>query len=427
MKLDETHAPDARCWVPGADTSADFPVQNLPFCLFSTGDLGPRAGVAIGSSLIDLGAFLHSTGHDADSVLAELCAGPLNALLASGAEVRGALRRRLFAILTDPSRRGEIEPFLVPMAEAELHVPCEIGDYSDFYAGIHHATRVGRLFRPDNPLLPNYRHIPIGYHGRASSVVVSGTPVRRPAGQIAGPEGPRFQPSARLDHEFELGILVGPGNLLGHPIPISEAADHIAGFTLLNDWSARDIQAWEYQPLGPFLAKSFATTLSPFIVTPEALAPFRCPAFPRGKDDPAPLPYLLDPQDQAEGGLSLTLETFLSSAAMREQGMKEVRIASQSATNLYWTPAQMIAHHSSNGCNLRPGDLLGTGTISGEGQDEAGSLLELTDGGTRPITLPTGETRTFLLAGDRLRLAARGERPGFRSIGFGPCVGEIIG
>lgn len=427
MMLDETHDAEARCWVASADTSADFPVQNLPFCLFSTGDLGPRAGVAVGESLIDLGAFLFSSGSDADSVLAELCAGSLNALLAAGAEVRVALRRRLFAILTDSTRRGELEPFLVPIAEAELHVPCDIGDYTDFYAGIHHATRVGKLFRPDNPLLPNYRHVPIGYHGRASSVVVSGTPIRRPSGQIAGPEGPRFQPSSRLDHEYELGIWVGPGNLLGQPIPIGEAAEHIAGFTLLNDWSARDIQAWEYQPLGPFLAKSFATTVSPFVITPEALAPFRSAAFPRKGDAPAPLPYLSDPHDQAEGGLALMLETWLSSALMREQGMDEVRIATSSAANLYWTPAQMVAHHSSNGCNLRPGDLIGTGTISGEQPDEAGSLLELTEGGTRPITLPTGETRTFLQAGDRLRLAARAERPGFRSIGFGPCTGEVIG
>ena len=427
MSIDHTHNADARCWAPGADASAEFPVQNLPFCLFSSGDLGPRAGIAIGEALIDLGAFLLSGGSEADSALAELCIGPLNALLAAGAEVRLALRHRLFALLTDAGRRGELEPFLVPMAEAELHLPLEVGDYTDFYAGIHHATRVGRLFRPDNPLLPNYRHVPIGYHGRASSVVVSGTPVRRPMGQLAGPDGPRFAPTARLDHEFELGLWIGPGNLQGHPIPIADAAEHVAGFTLLNDWSARDIQAWEYQPLGPFLAKSFATTVSPFVVTPEALAPFRLPAFARGPEEPQPLPYLLDSRDQAEGGLALELETCLSTARMREAGLGEMRIAATTARNLYWTPAQMVAHHSSNGCNLRPGDLIGTGTISGEGADEAGSLLELTNGGQQPLALPTGETRTFLESGDRLRLAARAVRPGYRSIGFGPCTGEIIG
>ncbi len=427
MTLDVTHDPAARSWVPGADAHPDFPVQNLPLCLFSAEDDRPRAGIAIAERVADLPALL-AAGLLAgvDEAVGELLFDRLNELLAAGREVRVALRRALFALLTDPAAEPRAAPHLRPLAAVRLHLPCEIGDYTDFYAGIHHAARVGALFRPDNPLLPNYRHVPIGYHGRASSVVVSGTPVRRPAGQLPGAEGPRFGPSERLDHELELGIWVGPGNALGQPIPVGEAADHIAGFALVNDWSARDIQAWEYQPLGPFLAKSFATTVSPFIVTPEALAPFRCPAMPRTPRDPQPLPYLLDPADQQAGGLDLTVEAWLESAAMRAAGLPPLRISQGSARDLWWTPAQMVAHHASNGCNLRPGDLLGTGTISGEAPGAAGSLLELTEGGKRPLALPTGETRTFLEAGDRLSLTARAERAGLR-LGFGPCAGEVVG
>jgi fumarylacetoacetase len=413
--------------VEGADGHPEFPVQNLPLGLFSDGDSGPRAGVAIGDFVLDLAGLVDKGLLPRHEFLADVVRERLNELLALGAEVRGTLRQALFALLTDAGNAAAVSPFLVPAARAELHLPCEVGDYTDFYAGIHHATRVGKLFRPDNPLLPNYKHVPIGYHGRASSVAVSGTPVVRPHGQLAGPDGPRFAPSERLDLELELGVWIAPGNALGSPIAIGDAAEHVAGFCLLNDWSARDIQAWEYQPLGPFLAKNFLTTVSPWIVTPEALAPFRAPAFARDAGEPAPLPYLTDADDAAHGGLRLELGVWLQTAAMRAAGLGEVRLAGGSSDALYWTVAQMLAHHSSGGCNLRPGDLFGTGTISGEADGTEGSLLELTNGGKRPVSLPTGETRRFLEAGDRLRISATAEREGFATIGFGDCVGEVIG
>ncbi|WP_194744883.1 fumarylacetoacetase [Thermaurantiacus tibetensis] len=427
MSLDATHDPAARSWVPGADGHPDFPVTNLPFCLFAVADGRPRAGVAIGDRVADLpGLLADGLLPGVDEALEELLHDRLNELMALGREARTRLRHALFALFTDPAAEPHATPRLHPIAGVRLLLPCEVGDYTDFYAGIHHARRVGALFRPDSPLLPNYRHVPIAYHGRASSVVVSGTPVRRPMGQIPGPDGPRFAPSERLDHELELGIWIGPGNALGEPVSIAEAADHIAGYCLLNDWSARDIQAWEYQPLGPFLAKNFATTVSPFVVTPEALAPFRAPAMARGADDPAPLPYLLDAGDQREGGLDLVVEAHLETTAMRKAGLPPARISRGSSRDLWWTPAQMVAHHTSGGCNLRPGDLFGTGTISGEEGDSAGSLLELTEGGRRPLVLPTGETRTFLEAGDRVMLTARAERGGLR-LGFGACTGEVVG
>lgn len=425
--LDETHDATVSCWVPGADGHPDFPVQNLPLGLFSDGDSGPRAGIAIGDHVFDLAGALETGLLPGLEPLADVAHDRLNDLLALGAEPRRALRRALFALLTDASRQDACAAFLVRAADAQLHLPCEVGDYTDFYAGIHHATKVGALFRPDNPLLPNYRHVPIGYHGRASSVVTSGTPVIRPSGQLAGPDGPRFAPTARLDLELELGVWIGPGNELGRPVPIADAHAHIAGYCLLNDWSARDIQAWEYQPLGPFLAKNFLTTVSPWIVTPEALAPFRAPAFERAADDPAPLPYLSDAADAAHGGLALDLTVWLQTAAMRDAGLPEAQLSRSDARNLYWTVQQMVAHHTSGGCNLRPGDLLGTGTISGAAPGSEGSLLELTRGGAEPIRLPTGETRSFLLSGDRLRIAATANRSGYASIGFGPCTGEVVG
>lgn len=424
---DHTHDPAARCWVAGADSHPEFPVQNLPLGLFSDGDSGPRAGVAIGDHLFDLAGAVDQGLLPDLAHLADVSRDRLNELLALGAPTRRAIRHALFALFTDRDRATSAQPFLVPAAHADLHVPCAVGDYTDFYAGIHHATRIGALFRPDNPLLPNYRHVPIGYHGRASSVVVSGTPVVRPSGQLAGPEGPRLAPTERLDLELELGIWMAGGNALGSPIPIAEAHDAIAGYCLLNDWSARDIQAWEYQPLGPFLAKNFLTTVSPWIVTPEALAPFRCPAFPRGADEPKPLPYLLDEADQAQGGLALQLSVWLETAAMRAAGEPEQQIAASDAKFLYWTAAQMVAHHTSGGCNLLAGDLFGTGTISGPNRDQAGSLIELTMGGKDSITLPGGETRAFLKTGDRLRIAATASAPGAAGIGFGRCVGEVIG
>lgn len=426
-EIDHTHAPDARCWVPGADGHGDFPVQNLPLGLFSDGDSGPRAGVAIGDHVLDLAGLVDAGLLGGQDHLADVTRDRLNELLALGREARVSLRHALFSLLTDAGGAPGVQPFLVPRAHAALHLPCEVGDYTDFYAGIHHATRVGKLFRPDNPLLPNYRHVPIGYHGRASSVVVSGTPVVRPHGQLAGPDGPRFAPAARLDLELEIGVWLSGGNPLGTPVPIAEAHEMIAGFCLLNDWSARDIQTWEYQPLGPFLAKNFLTTVSPWVVTPEALAPFRGPAMARGQGEPAPLPYLHDPADQASGGLALQLSVWLQTARMREAGEAAVQLSAGSSADLYWTVAQMVAHHTSGGCNLRAGDLLGTGTISGPTPGSEGSLLELTEGGKFPVALPGGEERRFLEAGDQLHIHARGVAPGFATIGFGPCMGEVIG
>lgn len=424
---DHTHDAAARCWVTGADGHPNFPVQNLPLALFSDGGMNPRAGIAIGDWLLDLPAVIEAGLLPDCDHLADILHEQLNELLALGPDARRQMRHALFALLTDPARADAAMPFLVPMDRADLHLPCAVGDYTDFYAGIHHALKVGSLFRPDNPLLPNYRHVPIGYHGRASSVVLSGTPVVRPSGQLAGPDGPRFAPSARLDLELELGVWLSGGNALGAPVPMPEAASQIAGFCLLNDWSARDIQAWEYQPLGPFLAKNFLTTVSPFIISPEALAPFRRPAFARGEGEPQPLDYLLDADDQAHGGLALDLGVWLQTAAMREAGNAEVAISRSDSAALYWTVAQMVAHHTSGGCNLRAGDLFGTGTISGSDRGSEGSLLEMTDGGKIPLTLPNGESRTFLQDGDRLRISARGVRDGFASIGFGDCSGEVRG
>jgi fumarylacetoacetase len=313
------------------------------------------------------------------------------------------------------------------MAMVEMQVPAAIGDYTDFYASVFHATRVGRLFRPDNPLLPNYKYVPIGYHGRASSIVASGTPVRRPWGQTKGPDEsqPAYRPTRMLDFELEVGVFVGRGNALGAPVALHEAEDHVFGLCLLNDWSARDIQAWEYQPLGPFLAKSFATTVSPWLVTLDALAPFRAPAFPRATGDPPPLPHLSSPADATGGGVDLRLDVALSSQRMREQSMSPVVIAHSSLRDLYWTIAQLVTHHSSNGCNLRPGDVLGTGTVSGASDDSCGCLLELTANGRQPLALPGGETRAYLADGDEVVFRGYCEREGFRRIGLGTCRGIV--
>ncbi len=423
---DHTHDAKARCWVEGADGHPMFPVQNLPLGLFSDGDSGPRTGVAIGNHVFDLAGAAGAGLLPGLDWLADLCSERLNELLALGREARVAVRHALFDLLTDPGKAQAAQPFLVPAAHADMHMPCEIGDYTDFFAGIHHATKAGRLFRPDAPLPPNYRHMPIGYHGRASSVVPSGTPIRRPHGQSPGENGPQFGPCQWLDFELELGVWMGPGNQQGTPVAIADAHEQIAGFCLLNDWSARDVQAWESQPLGPFLAKNFATTISPWIITPEAMAPFRGPAMPRGADDPTLLPYLRNADDQAFGGLRLSLEVFLQTRAMRDAGLPEARLAQANSADLWWTVQQMVAHHSAGGCNLRPGDLFGTGTISGEADGTEGSLLELTQAGRKPITLANGEQRRFLAAGDVVRIAAVAAAPGFASIGFGECSGEII-
>ncbi len=425
--IDATHAPRRTSWVASAQGHGDFPVQNLPFGIFSTEGTHPRAGVAIGDAILDLVACAREGLLPAD--VAPLCAGEtLNGLMALPAAERGALRHRLSDLLSDQAHRARIEPMLHDAAACTLHLPARIGDYTDFYVGIHHANNIGRQFRPDNPLLPNYKYVPIGYHGRASSVRPSGEPLVRPCGQRKPPEAdaPLFGPTARLDYELDLGVWIGPGNDLGTPIPIAQAADHIAGFCLLNDWSARDFQAWEYQPLGPFLAKNFHSTISPWVVTPEALAPFRIAQPARPEGDPAPLAYLGDADDQARGALGLVLEVELTSAAMRDAGLAPLRLSRGPASNMYWTVQQIVTHHASNGCNLQPGDLLGTGTISAPERAGYGSMMELSSGGREPIALPTGETRTFLEDGDEVTLRARGEAVGAVPIGFGACRARVL-
>ena len=424
--IDDTHDPARTSWIDSANGHADFPIQNLALGIFAPPGGGARVGVAIGDWILDLGGV---AGLLPDEAARHLGGMTLNALLAAPKAVRLALRRKLSALLSDEAQRAMIAPLLHQTATATMHLPCAIGDYTDFYAGIHHAANVGSLFRPDAPLLPNYKYVPIGYHGRASSVRPSGTPVRRPSGQRkeADAEMPTFGATRRLDYEVELGVWIGPGSMLGEPIALDAAADHIAGLSLLNDWSARDLQAWEYQPLGPFLAKNFLTSISPWIVTAEALAPFRIAQPPRPAGDPAPLPHLWDERDQAQGGYAIELEAWLSTAAMRAAGSQPLRLSRTSADNLYWTVGQMVAHHTSNGCDLQAGDLLGTGTISGPDEGGRGSLLEISEGGKRPLALPSGETRCFLEDGDELTLTGRMRADGFVPIGFGPCRGIVSG
>ncbi len=435
--LDETHDPARRSWVASADGHPDFPIQNLPFGVFRRrGSAGaPGGGIAIGDAVLDLAACAEAGlfAGDADRA-ARACAEPaLNRFMGLGGRYWSALRRAASHLLAADARGAPLDPrarpsLLLAAAEVELLLPAEIPDYTDFYASVFHATNVGSLFRPDNPLLPNYKWVPIGYHGRASSIVLSGTPVRRPSGQTsADPAGPPvFGPSRRLDYELEAGFFVGPGNELGRPIPIADAGRHLFGVCLVNDWSARDVQSWEYQPLGPFLAKNFATTISPWVVTLDALAPFRTPAFERPAGDPAPLPYLHDDDDRRAGGIGLTLEVLLSSARMRAEKLAPVRLSRSRLEDLYWTPAQLLAHHASGGCNLRPGDLLGSGTVSGAAKDARGCLLELTWRGTEPVRLPTGEERRFLEDGDEVVMRGWCEREGFVRIGLGECRGEVV-
>lgn len=421
--IDATHDPGLRSWVESAAGHGEFPIQNLPLGIFSRTGEAPRPGVAIGDRVLDLPAVSGLLPHGIESTLA---GDRLNDMLALPPAARAGLRRALSSLLCDQAHRAKVEPHLHDASECVVHLPAQIGDYTDFYVGIHHATNVGRQFRPDNPLLPNYKYIPIGYHGRSSSVRASGAAVRRPHGQIKPADAPPiFERTRRLDYEVELGVWIGGGNALGEPIGIADAESHVAGLSLLNDWSARDIQAWEYQPLGPFLSKSFLTTVSPWIITSEALAPFRVPQPARPAGDPKPLDYLWSADDQTRGAYAITLESSIRSAAMRERGIAAHRLSRASATALYWTVAQMIAHHTSNGCNLRPGDLLGTGTISEPVISGYGSLLEITEGGRRPITLPSGETRGFLEDGDEISFSAHACAPGFATIGFGTCRGIV--
>lgn len=412
MKLDATHDPGLRSWVESAnEPGCDFPIQNLPFGIFKRRGAAesPRGGVAIGDQILDLAALGLKTGPT------------LNGIAAMGRTAWKGMRKQLSRLLSTKTSPKRLLRYLVPMKHAQLFLPLAIGDYTDFFTGIHHATNMGKMLRPDNPLLPNYKWVPIGYHGRGSSIVISGTQVVRPRGQIKRPDdtAPAFGPSKRLDYEAELGFVMGPGNRLGKSIPIKEALNHVFGVVLLNDWSARDIQAWEYQPLGPFLAKSFATTISPWIVTLDALEPYRCPAFSRADGDPRPLDYLWDEEDQREGGFAIDVEIHLQSAKMEAP----VRLSRASFRDSYWTVAQMVAHHTSNGCNLRPGDLLGSGTISGAAPDSYGSLMELSQGGKQPVGLANGESRTFLEDGDEV--VQRAFCQGSVRIGFGEAAGKI--
>lgn len=438
--LDSTHDPTLRSWVQSAnDPAGDFPIQNLPFGVFrrraSAGNLpSARVGVAIGDRVVDVVACADAGFFDGEAIAgASQCrSGDLNGLMAAGPEPARALRRALSAMLrvgARVQRDADDVRVLAPMADVEMLLPAHIGDYTDFYASIAHATNVGSMFRPDNPLLPNYKWVPIGYHGRASSVVVSGTPVRRPTGQTreAPDEAPRVGPSRRLDYELEVGVYVGAGNSLGEPIPLDEADERLFGLCLVNDWSARDIQTWEYQPLGPFLAKSFATTVSPWVVTLDALEPYRVPAFERAPGDPAPLPYLTSGTDSARGGFDITLEVLLATASMRSAGQPAMLVSRGSFRDMYWTVDQLVAHHTSNGCNLRPGDLLASGTVSGPRKESRGCLLERTWRGTEPLMLPSGETRTFLENGDEVVMRAYCQRAGHPRIGFGECSGKVTG
>ncbi|WP_248768392.1 fumarylacetoacetase [Pseudomonas sp. MWU12-2345] len=424
-----------RSWVASANGHTDFPLQNLPLGVFSYQGSTPRSGVAIGEQIFDLEAALELGLFDglAKAAVEATRGGQLNAFFELGTAARVALRARLLELLGEGSSlRGKIEAqdakLLHLAADCQLHLPARIGDYTDFYVGIEHAQNVGKLFRPDNPLLPNYKYVPIGYHGRASTVRPSGAEVRRPKGQTlpAGQTEPTFGPCARLDYELELGIWIGQGNAMGESIAIGDAAEHIAGFCLLNDWSARDIQAWEYQPLGPFLSKSFITSVSPWVVTAEALAPFRQaqPARPQG--DPQPLPYLFDAGDQQGGAFDIELEVLLLTEAMREQNLPAQRLTLSNTRHMYWTVAQLVAHHSVNGCQLQAGDLFGSGTLSGPDAGQFGSLLEITEGGKKAVELPSGEVRKFLEDGDEIILRARCNREGFASIGFGECRGKIV-
>ncbi len=435
--LDASHAAGLSSWVESANSSdSDFPIQNLPLGVASIASGPPRPVVAIGDQMLDLGRAAEAGLLDHDSALLideSLRHAVLNPLMAAGRPALAALRASLSRMLqagTDEGRRAREQAgaLLSPIAAAAMRVPAQVGDFTDFYASINHASNVGSMFRPDNALLPNYKWVPIGYHGRASSIVASGTPVRRPQGQTRDDASmpPTFGPTRRLDYELEVGVYIGAGNALGTSIPIAAAESHVAGLCLVNDWSARDVQSWEYQPLGPFLAKNFATTVSPWVVTLDALAPFRAPAFHRATDDPRPLAYLSDEGNEREGGVEITLEVTLSSSRMREEGRAPMRVSRGSFTSMYWTIAQLVTHHASNGCDLRAGDLLASGTVSGAEQESRGCLLERTWRGTEPLDLPTGEQRRFLEDGDEVVLRAWCERPGFRRIGFGECRGVVI-
>lgn len=434
--LNETHNPALRSWVVSAQAAGtDFPIQNLPFAVFrrrsATGQADAfRGGVAIGDQIVDLAAVAQAGIFQGEAHAAAQAGGQdkLNALMALGHGAWGALRLALSRALREGApAQAALQACLVPQSEAEYDVPARIGDYTDFYTSVYHATNVGQLFRPDNPLLPNYKWVPIGYHGRASSIGVSGQAFPRPVGQTMPPGAthPSFGPIKRMDIELELGIFIGTGNPLGDPVAITDAEAHVFGICLLNDWSARDIQAWEYQPLGPFLSKNFASTISPWIVTLEALAPYRVP-FTRPEGDPQPLPYLDSAANQREGAIDIQLQVGLTTPQMKAAGQTDASICRTSYRHAYWTVAQMVTHHTVNGCNLQPGDLFGSGTLSGPTLDQAGALIELTQGGKNPLQLPNGEQRVYLEDGDSVVLRGWCEKPGAARIGFGECVGTVL-
>jgi len=421
-------------WIESAnDPASGFPLQSLPYCIFAVDARPARPGVGIGTFALDLEHCSRSgllEGLPA-SIQASCLQRTLNALIACGAAAHASLRTRIMHLLdaqADRATRDAVSSALFPVKDAALLKPVESPNFTDFYASIHHAMNVGRLFRPDRPLLPNYMFVPIGYHGRASSIVVSGTPVRRPRGQTKpGADGiPGFGLTRFLDYEVEVGMYMIGGNTLGEPIPVRDALENVFGFSLVNDWSARDIQSWEYQPLGPFLGKSFATSVSPWIVPLAAFEPFRIAAALRPADDPSPLPYLFDPVDQYTGAIDVTLEAFLLTPFMRAAGLPPHRLSHASLRTLYWTPAQLVAHHTSNGCNLMPGDLLATGTVSDREPDSQGCLLELTCGAANPIKLPNGESRIALEDGDEVILRGLCRRKGLPEISLGVCKGTVL-
>ena len=431
--LNATHDPRLTSWVASANGGqTDFPIQNLPFAVFRR--LGSseawRGGVAIGDQIVDMAAAVAAGVFSgaAEAPARAAAQSTLNDLMQMGPQPSSDLRQALSKTLqTGSAQEIALRACLVPQAEAEYRVPARIGDYTDFYTSVHHATNIGKQFRPDNPLLPNYKWVPIGYHGRSSSIGVSGQQFKRPRGQTMAPgaDAPVFKPCARLDIELEMGVFVGQPNELGEPVGIEQAEDHIFGIVLFNDWSARDIQGWEYQPLGPFLSKNFASTISPWIVTLEALAPFRAP-FAHPADDPQPLPYLSSPANAEQGALDIELEALIQTPSMRAAGTAPARLCLTNYRHAYWTAAQMVAHHTVNGCNLQPGDLLGTGTLSGPTLDSACALIELTTGGKNPVQLPGGETRTWLEDGDTVVLRGWCQRPGAARIGFGECAGTVL-
>ncbi len=435
--LNETHDPKLKSWVASANkVGSDFPIQNLPFGIFERHsnaegtNTTPRGCVAIGDQILVLQHVLAKGLLDGKAEkAAEAALGPtLNPLMALGREYWSALRAGLSALLREGGAGEALKDKLIPMSEVTMQMPADIGDYTDFYSSINHATNVGKLFRPDNPLLPNYKHIPIAYHGRSSSIRVSGTPSKRPMGQLKAPDAdlPVFAACKRLDYETELGVFVGPGNELGETIALDNAEDHIFGFCVLNDWSARDIQAWEYVPLGPFLAKNFATTISPWIVTMEAMAPYRQEMAQRPDGDPAPLPYLTSDAHAKSGGLDINLEVAIATTKMQEAGDTPFIVGSPVFKDMYWSVFQMLTHHASGGCNFQPGDFYGSGTISGTQDDQLGSLLEATVGGSQEITFPTGETRTFVEDGDEVVMRAWCQKEGAARIGFGECRSIIL-